>query len=567
MLKSLASVVFVLSILTPTSFAQIHDLATSNEGSMLLFDSNLKLAGSIEGPQSKVFLWKNTFSVVYSPPYIDPVLPSGGAVGTVMSGDGTTYGYTVPPSCHSPGCIPCSALTYSHNGRVVTGCGIPKVSSNGRYALFGGPLGGPGIYRLDFAIADRGDFITPERPQVAEGGTAFGLTDSGDVLVKTDTGLRLLAPGQTGPVISNAAEIATAAVSANGSRVLYTSRHDGVIELRDGSTVIASTADKPTQNQPTTGFRIYLSNDGSRALILELSDFTTARASWMDLNTRERHDLGAIRDLAATISGDGRSVWLFQPDGYLARIRIDTGERMAIGEQLPLVVPGNNLARVRGSLHRINGTGFRVNPDWHITISNSSGSLQVPVLETTDTHIDYQIPWTLPATLAFASIGLGRTGGTFEIVSFLSGTDTVLPQFWTDLDTPKVGNDPVIKVVHRDFTRLVTPDDPARPGEVVHVYMTGLGPIVPAQADFTPAPSIPPAQAAYPLTCSFNTLNTGILTPARVLFAGLAAGMVGVNQVELEIPQTWQDPVVLSCRMESADFGVRSAFGYLPLAR
>lgn len=152
----------------------------------------------------------------------------------------------------------------------------------------------------------------------------------------------------------------------------------------------------------------------------------------------------------------------------------------------------------------------------------------------------------------------------------MTGTSTGDPQFWIDPDSPRVNGEPVIKVVHGDFRRLVTAEDPAVPGEGVHVYMTGLGAVVPAQANFTPAPEVSPDTAAR-LTCRLNPVKDsgGIGGPVRVPLARLAPGMVGIYQVEVEIPQNARGPVFLVCDVPlPPNEGVgRGAGGYLPVTQ
>jgi hypothetical protein len=47
----------------------------------------------------------------------------------------------------------------------------------------------------------------------------------------------------------------------------------------------------------------------------------------MERNLPGRNELGLVRGGNATISGDGRVVWLLQTDGRLTRVKLDSGER------------------------------------------------------------------------------------------------------------------------------------------------------------------------------------------------------------------------------------------------
>ena len=77
---------------------------------------------------------------------------------------------------------------------------------------------------------------------------------------------------------------------------------------------------------------------------------------------------------------------------------------------------------------------------------------------------------------------------------------------------------------------LVTPDSPADIGEVVAVYLSGLGDVFPTILDGTAAPSSP-----LSTTSSSFTANVGG-TAATVSYAGLAPGFVGLYQINLQIP-------------------------------
>ncbi|MEP6963786.1 MAG: hypothetical protein ABI995_17050, partial [Acidobacteriota bacterium] len=493
--------------------SQIGNLATTDDGSVVLFQSNLRLAGTNDGPQIKVFRWDGTFSIVFSPPTSPGNLFLASAHSPVISGDGKVSGYTLTPECGpSLGCIINPQFRYVVNGTPHTELGLGLISRNGKFAILQGSIVGPTTTRVDLASGERVT-ITPN-------GQAFGITDSGDVLLKSPAGLQLGSAS-----ITTDTGVVNATVSANGKRVIYSNVNGSDVILRDGSGAELARIASPGS------YQVQLSNDGSRGLIQEFMNNTAVRTWWIDLNSPDRHDLGEVRSYGTALSGDGKTAWVVVPDGRLARIKLDTGERFYIGDRLPTLSQLYG-ARTRGSLNRIRGTGLGDRQDWTLTFSNSDQTLGVPVLEPLDTHLDYQIPWDLPTSLSYSFVALGASGNTFEQVFTMYGTSSVEPQFWTDPDSPRVNGEVVIKVVHGDFRSLVTPENPARPGEGVHVYMTGLGTVVPAQRNFTPAPVVSPDTAA-PLTCKLSPVigSTGIGGPVRVPLARLAPGMVGIYQV------------------------------------
>jgi uncharacterized protein (TIGR03437 family) len=87
--------------------------------------------------------------------------------------------------------------------------------------------------------------------------------------------------------------------------------------------------------------------------------------------------------------------------------------------------------------------------------------------------------------------------------------------------------------VHEDWSALVTPESPARWGEIIHLYFNGLGPVSPRVPTGEAGPSDPPARVTGQFTCEFWD---GGRNASEVLYAGLAPGMVGIYQVSLRVP-------------------------------
>ncbi|MBI1354720.1 MAG: hypothetical protein GC160_10260 [Acidobacteria bacterium] len=87
-------------------------------------------------------------------------------------------------------------------------------------------------------------------------------------------------------------------------------------------------------------------------------------------------------------------------------------------------------------------------------------------------------------------------------------------------------------ITHADFS-LVTEQNPASPGEVVIVFLTGMGPLSPSFPDGEAGPSNP---------LSFTTDETLQVQfdgeAGDVLFSGAAPGFVGLYQLNVRIPTT-----------------------------
>jgi len=86
-------------------------------------------------------------------------------------------------------------------------------------------------------------------------------------------------------------------------------------------------------------------------------------------------------------------------------------------------------------------------------------------------------------------------------------------------------------IQHGSTYQPVTASNPAKRGEVLIIYATGLGAVSPDPGLGNPAASSPPA-----VTKTTPTVTIGGAT-AQVLFSGLAPGFVGLNQVNVQVPQ------------------------------
>lgn len=89
---------------------------------------------------------------------------------------------------------------------------------------------------------------------------------------------------------------------------------------------------------------------------------------------------------------------------------------------------------------------------------------------------------------------------------------------------------------------LVTPDDPAAPGEVVVLYGTGFGQTSPALTDGL----IPRSAAWIPKTTSVRLQLGEVDASAQVFYAGVTPGFAGLYQVNVTLPDSGaEDPEVM----------------------
>jgi uncharacterized protein (TIGR03437 family) len=83
--------------------------------------------------------------------------------------------------------------------------------------------------------------------------------------------------------------------------------------------------------------------------------------------------------------------------------------------------------------------------------------------------------------------------------------------------------------LHPDYS-LVTPQNPARPGETIAVYLTGLGITDPQVATGAEGPVNPLAEAVQVIDVSLANRR------AKVVYAGLAPTLRGLYQLNFEVP-------------------------------
>jgi uncharacterized protein (TIGR03437 family) len=164
--------------------------------------------------------------------------------------------------------------------------------------------------------------------------------------------------------------------------------------------------------------------------------------------------------------------------------------------------------------------------------------VRAPILSISATEAVIQIPWDIP--LGTASIAVAGRGA-----------------FSNTLAAPVVAETPeIVALAHTDGAPL-DGDRPARPGEIVTVYATGMGPVNGTVISGNPAPWLTLIR-----TANEPALLVGA-EPAQVLFCGLAPGSVGMYQINFIVPGNLPpDPVALSISMEG-----RTSSLPLPIAK
>jgi len=113
------------------------------------------------------------------------------------------------------------------------------------------------------------------------------------------------------------------------------------------------------------------------------------------------------------------------------------------------------------------------------------------------------------------------------------------------LQQPSRSINPFMVAVHEDWSAMVTTDNPARPGEVLHAYAIGLGPTAPAVPYGAAAPAQESlARLVTTYQCRAGSMNKEVET----LFQGLAPNLAGLYQIDWRVPlDTPEGDLPISC--------------------
>jgi len=198
---------------------------------------------------------------------------------------------------------------------------------------------------------------------------------------------------------------------------------------------------------------------------------------------------------------------------------------------LPGVSPGG-LATVFGTnLTDVTGTVVADSNPFPTTLANVSvmvNGIPAPIFTVAyangQDQISFQVPWqtgTGPSAAYIEVYDYGHVVGSQRVDSFTEDPGIFAYQ--------KYSNSYAV-AVHGSDNTLVTPDYPARPGEIVVLYTTGLGPVDLSLPDGLGAPANPLAHTLEP----FRVVLSG--EDVRLYFSGLAPGFVGLYQLNIRLP-------------------------------
>jgi len=150
------------------------------------------------------------------------------------------------------------------------------------------------------------------------------------------------------------------------------------------------------------------------------------------------------------------------------------------------------------------------------------GGLQVPLFYAGEGQVNGQVPFELTAgtkaSLLVTVKGVAAPPDEITLADVQPGIFTV--------DQSGSGAGVILDAAYRPLSA----SNPAKAGDIILVFCTGLGLTDPQVVSGTASPSNPPATVVNPVTATIGGIN------APVHFAGLTPGYVGLYQVNVQVP-------------------------------
>ena len=190
--------------------------------------------------------------------------------------------------------------------------------------------------------------------------------------------------------------------------------------------------------------------------------------------------------------------------------------------------------------------------------------IKAPVFVSSDSYVRTQIPWEAPVNERISFVVENGNPQPFESVKTENSAAIVpnmllLPSAYQ----PGVPGSGLLELYHQNFSTLVSDSQPPATNEILHLYMTGLGPVSPAVATGEKAPSEPLSRIVNSISCATNISSSSSLD-VPVEFAGLAPGLAGIYQVDIKAVPGFPTDGELICTVTDSAGTTYVATGSLP---
>ncbi|MFB3779121.1 MAG: hypothetical protein ACE141_16000 [Bryobacteraceae bacterium] len=583
---------------------QILDLAPTGDGANVYFSTSQPRKGSGEPVQGRIYR-DGAGGLALAAGRVREDGASSGGTGAVntnyywlsrpeVSRDGRLTAFTGRRSCRgSYVCVGVNVFQTSVQGLAgkpeTYFDGAGRLSGNGRYLFLysSGSLSTlpPTVVDLEAGQTTTGQSVGSIDAGgggrvVADDGTAVFTTSRQELFVMREGVVeRLLSAwGDAG---SQLATIENPAIDSSGRVVLYEARSRTTSQRMIRLYHLDERRDVASLQGNGDTYGPVVSADGRRVVFLSTAQFGTAGPPGtpqlyfvnIDGTSFRRVSFEPSGVQRAAMSDDGRVAWYVTGDGRLASVNLDTGAftagvASAFSAAAPPILTPGSAATVTGE-----GLAGRTDQATSTPLPRDLAGVRVkvngveaPLFGVTPTAILFQVPWETPAPGSDTSIEVVRAAADSPFEPSLSATSRTLAANASLVTLgPEYGLldlQPMLLAAHEGWGALVTLVNPARPGEILHLYGTGLGSVAPPVATGMPAPVNPLARTVTPVTCSTYGADGSVLE-VPVFYAGLAPTLVGYYQLSIRIPAAGaREEFFLGCKGEgdSSNF-----FGRLPV--
>jgi uncharacterized protein (TIGR03437 family) len=343
-------------------------------------------------------------------------------------------------------------------------------------------------------------------------------------------------------------KVGFAGISADGRFVfLREDRTDG--ESRLVEIDLSSNSERTIFKTQNDRFYFYISAGADRVLIR----YYQALSVWhRETNTTTRIADSDDFIASAILSDDGGTVAYQKTNGALHRIGgPNWGRDTEIYPPTPNFLSLFGRAFHPGSAAFFNSRGFR--RDTKFTING----LGAPILRVEETSVQgqellLQVPWELTAEESQVELRASAHDSPFEFQMRQGFTTQASAAFYNYRDPGQPGF--VVSAANEDFSSLISSQTPARSGELIHVYLGGLGRLDRAVKTGEAGPFDPPAKPLAALQCEIRNLDTNSAYRALEIPTLIyAPGLIGVYQADMRIPTDWPSGYnALRCRADGS---------------
>ncbi len=510
--------------LVTISQAQQLSIAANADGSEFHFVTALALKGDAAPfPGSRVYAYGETPRVVASPDgslqLLTPVL---------FTDSRTEAKYYFLPCFHGSCGFswPNHVVDIKRNGAATRFTGGPfRFSRNGRF-----------IYDSGAATAKLTDLDTGTQqtvrsfPKVHE---RHAITDDG-TLLSIESKVTLTPFGKPSDVLFEGSNVTTAAITPGG-RIAFIVQQPSDKWYRLFELDVSTRQQTTLWEGPINPGTIDLSAEGDRVMMIWPNQLLLwDRASnWKSLFTHEEGISEAL------LADNGKSVFAITGLGRYYRIDVDSGDTIELYAPMPTSASQGSAGAYPGSVVRLRMNRIAAGATYKI------GDYTLPIAGESKDYVDVQLPFEATDLVGQqAVVEVTREDSPFALRAPVQINREPNPWIFT--------SQPYLDVVaaQADFSALVTADNPAQPGSLIHFWLTGLGPLNIPVPTGVKGPSNPPAVPSSPLACYLsnpdaNQPAVGLRLPTVIY----APNLIGVYQVDAWIPDSWPaGKSTLSCK-------------------